>query len=261
MPRNPKAVRPRVKDSRAYERALRQTYLYPMFRRMRKSLATAEGSTQAFRAMDTVVNGITARPNHGVPTREIQRAINSIDGYHRKRVIQSFRAALGVDVAIFLAQPEIAALLAEKVSQNVDLIKTIPVRLHDALKTKLQEELAEAPFDQKRLTRLVRQEFKSTGWNLRRIVRDQNSKTISGLSRVRQSQLGINRYVWRTSQDERVRPEHNANSGRAFEWADPPAETGHPGSDVLCRCLAEPLITQMDENRIKGFGSHSIIAA
>ena len=85
--------------------------------------------------------------------------------------------------------------------------------------------------------------YKSSGFNLRRIVRDQNSKVISGLNQVRQQQLGITQYVWRSVQDERTRPTHAANDGRTFEWGSPPADTGHPGDDVMCRCLAEAVIT------------------
>jgi SPP1 gp7 family putative phage head morphogenesis protein len=46
-------------------------------------------------------------------------------------------------------------------------------------------------------------------------------------------------YIWRTLQDEKVRPEHAANNGKIFAWDTPP-ETGHPGEDFGCRCWAEP---------------------
>jgi Phage Mu protein F like protein len=46
-------------------------------------------------------------------------------------------------------------------------------------------------------------------------------------------------YVWRTSQDEKVRSAHRANDGHLFNWSDPP-ETGHPGEDYNCRCEAIP---------------------
>ena len=161
MPRNPNPVRPRVKDAKAYERALRRRYLDPMFRKMQKRLATAEGATQAFHGMDEVVSEILALPRSGVPTREIQRAINRLEGYQRKRVIETFRAALGVDIRPFLTHPEVAAFMSQKVAENVDLIKTIAPRLHEGLKARLRKELAEAPFDQQRLTKLVRDEFES----------------------------------------------------------------------------------------------------
>ncbi|MET0155760.1 MAG: phage minor head protein [Rickettsiales bacterium] len=46
-------------------------------------------------------------------------------------------------------------------------------------------------------------------------------------------------YIWRTSGDDKVRPSHAANEGKIFAGEDPP-ETGHPGEDYNCRCIAEP---------------------
>ena len=54
--------------------------------------------------------------------------------------------------------------------------------------------------------------------------------------------MGIEEYRWRTSKDERVRATHAANEGKVFRWDTPPAETGHPGNDVQCRCDARPII-------------------
>lgn len=59
------------------------------------------------------------------------------------------------------------------------------------------------------------------------------------LDKERQQSIGLTQYVWRTVEDDRVRPEHAANSGKIFAWDDPP-ETGHPGEDWGCRCTAEP---------------------
>lgn len=47
-------------------------------------------------------------------------------------------------------------------------------------------------------------------------------------------------YIWRTQDDDKVRPSHAANDDRIFSWEKPPA-TGHPGEDYNCRCWAEPI--------------------
>jgi hypothetical protein len=46
-------------------------------------------------------------------------------------------------------------------------------------------------------------------------------------------------YIWRTQHDDKVRPSHAANEGRACAW-DAPPDTGNPGDDFGCRCHAEP---------------------
>jgi SPP1 gp7 family putative phage head morphogenesis protein len=53
-------------------------------------------------------------------------------------------------------------------------------------------------------------------------------------------------YVWRTRDDDKVRPSHPANDGRVFDWSAPP-ETGHPGTDYGCRCRAVPYVSGATE--------------
>ena len=251
MARSPSPIRPRRLDERAYERVLRTTYINPFFNQLRGRLANAEAATQAWRAMDQTVMAMTALPKNGVPVHMIQAALDKMKGYHRKRVIDSFRAALGLDITRVLSEPEISAFMAHKLSENVDLIKTIPIRVHAGLKARLALELQRAPFDQQVLTQMVRKEYGSTGYNLRRIVRDQTSKTVAGLTEIRQRQLGIDGYEWLTSQDERVRPSHIANSGQFFLWSKPPSRTGPPGQDIQCRCVAIPVVLNEDRDRLK----------
>jgi SPP1 gp7 family putative phage head morphogenesis protein len=53
-------------------------------------------------------------------------------------------------------------------------------------------------------------------------------------------------YVWRTRDDDKVRPSHRANDGHVFDWSAPPA-TGHPGSEYGCRCQAVPYVSGATE--------------
>lgn len=77
------------------------------------------------------------------------------------------------------------------------------------------------------------------------IARDQIGKLNSDLSELRQTNLGISEYIWRTAMDEHVRPEHAAREGETFSWDDPP-EGGHPGEDYGCRCYPEPKLPSDD---------------
>ena len=156
-------IHPRIKDMRLYEAAIRNAYLNPMFDRLGRRLAQAESANQAWAAMDDVVEKMAAQPRFGVPTGEIQTQLGRIEGYHRDRVKASFRAALGVDISRLLSEPEIVSFMGRKISENVDLIKTIPTRMHQSLKRRLSQELQKAPFDQKRVMELFRDEYGSSG--------------------------------------------------------------------------------------------------
>ena len=71
------------------------------------------------------------------------------------------------------------------------------------------------------------------------IARDQVGKFYGALNRARQEDLGLTHFVWRTANDERVRPEHVRLDGQRFSWSKLPAE-GYPGQPINCRCNADP---------------------
>ena len=53
--------------------------------------------------------------------------------------------------------------------------------------------------------------------------------------------LHVDRYIWRSSADSRVRAAHAEYDDHIFFWSALP-EGGHPGQDWNCRCTAEPII-------------------
>jgi len=77
------------------------------------------------------------------------------------------------------------------------------------------------------------------------IARDQVSKFNGQLNELRQKSVGITKYVWSTSGDDRVRDSHEAKDGVTFSWDDPPTDTGNPGEDFQCRCVALPIFDEL----------------
>lgn len=78
------------------------------------------------------------------------------------------------------------------------------------------------------------------------IARDQTLKLNGAITQIRQQNAGVDRYVWSTSLDERVRPTHAALEGKTFAWSSPP-DVGHPGQDYQCRCVAVPAIEGLED--------------
>lgn len=79
------------------------------------------------------------------------------------------------------------------------------------------------------------------------LARDQVLKLNGELTEKRQTQAGITRYRWSTSNDERVRKTHAELDGEEFSWDDPPVtnddgDENHPGGDYQCRCVALPIL-------------------
>lgn len=124
------------------------------------------------------------------------------------------------------------------IRKNVDLIQVEP-RVQRAVEHVLSKPLAEGV----RVEDLKAQLQERLGIEARRaelIARDQTLKLAGQLQQARQTQAGIRRYVWTTSEDERVRPDHAKLDGTVQSWDAPPivdSRTGrraHPGGDFQC---------------------------
>lgn len=80
------------------------------------------------------------------------------------------------------------------------------------------------------------------------IARDQTLKLYGQIQEARQTEAGITEYTWSTSEDERVRPDHQALDGTTQRWDDPPivdqrsGRREHPGRDFQCRCAGIPVL-------------------
>lgn len=76
---------------------------------------------------------------------------------------------------------------------------------------------------------------------LRAAMEERLLRAFAGLiNQLRQQDLGIERYIWRSQDDAKVRDSHAEYDDRVFRWDQPPAG-GHPGQAHNCRCYAEPV--------------------
>jgi len=85
------------------------------------------------------------------------------------------------------------------------------------------------------------------------IARDATLKLNAHVTRERQKACGIEQYIWSTSLDERVRDTHAELEGQTFSWDDQPVvnedgDVGHTGDDYQCRCVAVPILPELDED-------------
>ena len=223
-----------------YERAVKSVYLDPFIRNIERRLATVVAIDHLWKALDEEVGRVARLPAHILPDL-VRPQLQRMAGYNRRRLISAFRAALGVDVRPYLVDLTVAVWMEQRITENVALIKTIPPRYHEGLRKRLTEEFTARPFDQQATKKLLRDEYRSSGWNLRRLTRDQTNKTNAGLTTIRHRQLGVERFRWRSVQDARVRPLHVVYDGQFFDYDNPPP-VGLPGFPILCRCIAEPII-------------------
>jgi len=159
---------------------------------------------------------------------------------HRQELIRQIRSMIGVDAFPIAGAAEATALNGFVVANRkaiIGLTTEYVSQVEDIVRRGVQAG--------DRAVLLQKQIEGRFGMFTRRsalIARDQVNKLNGNLAKARQTSLGVEKYVWRTSRDERVRESHLVKEGRVYAWNDPPADTGHPGQDYQCRCTAEPYI-------------------
>lgn len=142
---------------------------------------------------------------------------------------------------LFVDEPWLKDQLQLFSDQNEKLIRGIPDQELERISGDVERGLQQG----RRFTDIAKDIQKSYGISHRKaktIARNQTTQLNASLTRYRQQEVGIEKYQWQTSGDERVRPTHRANDGKIFSWDKPPAITGHPGNDINCRCVALPVL-------------------
>lgn len=82
------------------------------------------------------------------------------------------------------------------------------------------------------------------------IARDQVLTLHSQITTARMKDAGVEKFIWTTSGDERVRESHEELDGQTFSYDDPPdvdGEAALPGEPVLCRCVAYPVLPELGD--------------
>lgn len=243
--KNLRAVRPNRQDELAYK-----TQLLAIVRAIQKAVevnVVKSGVAQAYTADSAATDAMDAvrravRNLVGVADTMAKSQATRVQGTVDKSLATAVKNRLGIDIASALVKSvALQAAFAEAVAANADLIRSLSStyisRVQELVENNLQQGLRHES-----LVKEIRRIGKVTESRAKLIARDQTSKMNSSFNQVRQQQIGIEKYTWSTSGDERVRPEHASQDGQVFRWDTPPASTGHPGHDVQCRCVAIPII-------------------
>lgn len=174
----------------------------------------------------------------------------------KQRLQKSLERIIGIDMGAIIDNPAIHDSVMISAEEAAMLIRTIPEDYVGRISSAVVQSIRGQPFPEGRsLSEEIREIGKVTQERAQVIARDQTSKMNSSINQVRQTSIGIEEYIWRTSEDNRVvgdpsglYPKGNAmhgnhyiRNGRIYRWDNPP-DDGPPGYAISCRCVAIPIV-------------------
>lgn len=173
--------------------------------------------------------------------RVANQFVSSANDANKKRFYSAISDSIGVNLQSIIQNENLENTLIATTSQNVSLIKSIPEQYLKNIESIVYSGLAQ----KNKATSMTQQIMQAGGVTRNRakfIARDQSSKFNGALTKQRATNLGVEEYVWRTAEDDRVRDTHRVKNGKTFRFDTPPKDTGNPGQDYNCRCVAQPII-------------------
>jgi SPP1 gp7 family putative phage head morphogenesis protein len=156
--------------------------------------------------------------------------------FERVQLGKQVKSALGID--LFGSDAKLKTLVDGFVAENVALIKDIPAKMLSDVETTVTRGIASGKLT-KDLAQDIDDRLGVGESRAKLIARDQIGKFYSKVTSARHQAMGVNKFVWRTMNDERVRDSHEVLEGEVFAYDNLP-EPGLPGEEINCRCYQEP---------------------
>lgn len=161
--------------------------------------------------------------------------------FNKTQIKKQTKAALGIDV--LGKDSSLAARVEGFVHENVGLISDVPLKMMTDVENSVTRAL-QSGTSSKALAEELESKFGFAEDRAKLIARDQINKLYGQVNAARQQELGVKRFVWRATDDDRTRQLHRSYDGKTFSYDDPP-EDGLPGEPINCRCMAEPVFADI----------------
>ena len=202
--------------------------------------------------ISTTLSGIKVQYLEEVPTETVeavaQDQATSVNAYGSKVFQDQVKSVAGIN--IFTDDRWLKPAVKSFISNNVALIRSISDDYFKDIESLLYTSL-EAGKTNKEIERLIVERTGVSKSRARLIARDQTGKFYSNCNAKRATSIGVEKYRWSTSMDERVRSSHQEVSNKIFTYQEGAVIDGrpnvHPGQDIQCRCVAIPILASIIE--------------
>lgn len=183
--------------------------------------------------------------------------IQGINNVNKKSVFKQLKAVLGVDPV--MNDKWLDSFMRAAIQENVNYIKSIEKQYFDKIETIIYQGTRRG----NSLNEMAHEIKKSSNSSIKRarfIARDQAGSIYGDMTKKRNEEAGVEKFVWVTSRDERVRgnpsglypdaiPNHWELDKQVFTWNKGVEKYGGllPGEDYNCRCTSKPYIENKEE--------------
>lgn len=177
---------------------------------------------------------------------DLKRNINKIASLDHKLTVREWKKEVSKTLGInllddYYSGDYYAEMLEKWVSDNVDLIKTVPSQSLDRMKQLVYENYMKGSTTTN-IVKEIQHQYGMSKRHAKLIARDQTSKLNADITESQQRDAGITKYKWSGVLDSRERKRHRELEGKIISWDNPPDMGGgrkcHPGQDYQCRCCA-----------------------
>lgn len=185
---------------------------------------------------------------------QVEKIISGLDDQFHKTVVQDFAVEPVLD-------EKTKATLQAEYNKNLNFyIKGWRDEAIFRLRTKVEKNVFSG-YRSDRMIEMIQSEKNVSDGKAKFLASQETRLLTSAYREERYKETGVERYLWSTSHDRRVRDRHRHLDGQIFSWDNPPVvdlATGrraHAGTDYNCRCVPVPVYDERDVQEYKALSS------
>lgn len=233
--------------------------LMKMYGRTLQDRSRFDDSANLRRETEEEFQKISARLEKQLSKFELDKLIEKVGKSTKNAAYREWKRIIKITLGINLMDDYYngefyALMLKQWADENVRRIKTIPYDTIGELESLIFDSYTNG-VPVRKLQEAIQARYNIAKQHARAIARDQIASLNACVTKAQQTDAGVKKYRWSTSNDQRVRECHKELNGKVFSWDNPPemwyrsklrgkvmvGRSCHPGEDIGCRCVAIPI--------------------
>lgn len=213
------------------------------------SLAVTAGVLEVLAATES---NLATAASAGAPSIDLAGVLDAIVTDMGKQFVATTQSMGPKDVRLApTIDTATRAAIDERVTRNLDLaIKGFAKERIPELRARVEENAFKFGGRTDRLAKIIEAEFGVSKRKAEFLADQETGLLVSEYRATKYRQMGIEEYIWSTSQDTRVRQSHRVLNGKRFRFdvganVSPPGKPArfcNPGQDYRCRCVPRPVV-------------------